>query len=146
MNFIIFKIPTQITQGDTLEWSENLADYNSAADTLKCFIRGSSTLDLTRVANGNAWDFAINTNQSILLAAGKYKTQFVIFKSGTKRKTLATTDLLICPSFESLDTLETRSDDEIELEAGTKAINRQTLKWDKSNRDKLSKNQISQLL
>ena len=119
----MFNIPKQITQGDTVRWSETFDDYNSATDTLKCFIRGKSALDLTGVPNGNQWDFTIDTNQSILLAAGKYKTQFVI-ESGTNKKALGVTELIVCPSFEKLTELETRSPDEIELEEITKAINK----------------------
>lgn len=119
---IIWNIPNQITQGDTVEWSQTLDNYNPATDTLSCFIRGKSPLDLTGNANGDAWDFSIDTNQSILLATGKYKTQFVIFKFHTQRKTIGTTELLVCPSFEKLTQLETRSADEIELEGITQAI------------------------
>lgn len=118
----MFNIPNQITQGDTVEWSETLPDYNPATDILKCFIRGASTLDLIGLANGEAWDFAIDTNQSILLSAGKYKTQFVIFEFGTKRNTIGNTELIVCPSFEALTELDTTSDDEKELELITQAI------------------------
>ena len=117
----MFNIPKQITQGDTVSWSETLDEYNPATDTLKCFIRGQSALDLTGVSNGNQWDFTIDTNQSILLAAGKYNTQFVI-EFSTNKKALGTTELLVCPSFENMSKLETRSPDEIELEEITKAI------------------------
>ena len=119
----MFNIPKQITQGDTVSWSETLEEYNPVTDTLKCFIRGQSTLDLTGVPNGNQWDFSIDTNQSILLAAGKYNTQFVI-ESGTNKKALGITELIVYPSFEKLTELETRSADEIELEEITKSINK----------------------
>ncbi len=119
----MFNIPKQITQGDTVSWSETLEEYNPATDTLKCFIRGKSILDLTGVSNGNQWDFTIDTNQSILLAAGKYNTQFVI-ESGKNKKALGITELIVCPSFEKLTELETRSADEIELENINKAINK----------------------
>ena len=117
----MFNIPKQITQGDTVSWSETLEDYNPATDTLKCFIRGQSTLDLIGVSNGNQWDFTIDTNQSILIAAGKYNTQFVI-EFGANKKALGITELFVCPSFENMTELETRSADEIELEEITKAI------------------------
>lgn len=118
----MFNIPKQITQGDTVEWSEILNNYNTATDTLKCFIRGASSLDLTGVANGNQWDFYIDANQSALLTPGKYKTQFKIFEFSGENKTLGATELLVCPSFESLTEIEVRSADEIELEAVTQAI------------------------
>ncbi|MEL6493554.1 MAG: hypothetical protein AAFQ41_00340 [Cyanobacteria bacterium J06623_7] len=115
-------IPTQITQGDDIEWSQTLEDYDPSSDTLSCFVRGASALDLTGVANGNQWDFVITSAQSQDLTPGKYKAQFVVYKGGTQRKSLGITDLVICPSFENLTELETRSLDEIELEAVTKAI------------------------
>lgn len=112
----LWNIPNQITQGDTVEWSQALEQYNPATDTLKCFIRGTSALDLEGVGNGNEWDFTITSAQTDTLTPGKYKTQFVIFEFGTKKKALGITDLLVCPNFESLTELETRSADEIELE------------------------------
>ena len=118
----IFNIPTQFTQGDSFSWYIKLGDYNPATDTLSCFIRGQSALDLTGISNADRWDFAITSVQSAELIPGKYKKQYVIFKNGTKRETLWTADLLVCQSFENLTELETRTPDEIELEAVTKAI------------------------
>ena len=118
----MLNIPNQITQGDTVEWYETLPDYNPATDTLSCFIRGQSALDLTGVPSGNQWDFTITSAQSQTLTPGKYKKQYVIFEFGTKRKTLGTTDLLVCPSFEGLTQLDTRSDLEIELEQVNNAL------------------------
>lgn len=118
----MFNIPKQITQGDKTTWTEKLSDYNPLTDTLSCFIRGQTALDLTGTPTAEGWYFTIDSAQSETLAPGKYKTQFVIFESGTDRKTLGTTELLVCPSFEKLTELETRSADEIELEKITKAI------------------------
>ena len=120
----MFNIPKQITQGDKTTWTEKLPDYNPLTDTLSCFIRGQTALDLTGTATAEGWNFAIESAQSETLTPGKYKTQFVILEFGTDRKTLGTTELLVCPSFEKLTELETRSPDEIELEAITKAINK----------------------
>ena len=120
----MFNIPKQITQGDKTTWTEKLPNYNPLTDTLSCFIRGQTALDLTGTATTEGWDFTIESGQSDKLTPGKYKTQFVVFEFGTNRKTLGKTELLVCPSFESLDTLETRSADEIELEAVTQAIAR----------------------
>ncbi|MEO0835924.1 MAG: hypothetical protein AAFY16_08050, partial [Cyanobacteria bacterium J06642_3] len=119
---ILWNIPNQITQGDDIEWSQTLEDYNPATDTLSCFIRGASSLDLTGIPNGNQWDFTITSAQSQDLTPESYKTQFVIFKFGTKRKALGTTQLVVCQSFEKLENLETRSQDEIELDEVNKAL------------------------
>lgn len=118
----MFNIPKQITQGDKTTWSEKLPDYSPLTDTLSCFIRGQTALDLTGTATTEGWDFAIESAESETLTPGKYKTQFLIFEFGTDRKTLGTTELLVCASFEKLTELETRSADEIELEEITKAI------------------------
>ena len=120
----MFNIPKQITQGDKTTWTEKLPDYNPLTDTLSCFIRGQTALDLTGTATTKGWDFTIESAESETLTPGKYKTQFVVFEFGTDRKTLGTTELLVCPSFEKLTELETRSADEIELEAVTQAIAR----------------------
>ncbi len=117
----MFNIPKQITQGDRITWTQELEGYNPATDTLSCFIRGQSALDLTGVSNGSSWDFEITSPQSEALAPGQYKTQFVIFQT-SDRTTLGHTDLLVCPSFENLMEFDTRDEDEKELEAITSAI------------------------
>ncbi len=119
----MFNIPKQITQGDKITWSEKLPDYNPLTDTLSCFIRGQTALDLTGTPTAEGWYFTIDSAQSETLAPGKYNTQFVI-ESDTNKKALGITELLVCPSFEKLTELETRSADEIELEKITKAINK----------------------
>ncbi|MEM8828778.1 MAG: hypothetical protein AAGE96_05405 [Cyanobacteria bacterium P01_G01_bin.19] len=118
----MFNIPSQITQGDLVQWSETLTDYDPNTDTLSCFIRGQAAQDLTGVADGTGWNFSIDTSQSATLPAGKYQAQFVVYVNGTKRKALGIAQLNVCASFENLSTLETRSPDEIELEAITQAI------------------------
>lgn len=137
---IIWNIPQKITQGDRITWTQNLDEFDSAFDTLSCFLRGqNSALDLTGVplllAGGNAplqgacstpalggWEFNILEAQASGLNPGSYKAQFVIFGAHYGRKTLSTTDLIVLPNFESLTTLETRTVDEIELEQITMAI------------------------
>lgn len=122
---INWTIPQTITQGDRVTWTQLLDGYNPITDTLSCFVRGASGgLDLTGTPNVDAWDFTITETQAASLAPGKYKTQFVVFAFGTGRKTLETTDLLVCSSFESLTTFDGRSDDEKELEVITTAIAR----------------------
>ncbi len=118
----MFNIPKQITQGDTVKWSQTLDDYKPADGTLKCFIRGATKLDLIGVPYFNQWNFVISPSQSQTLTPGKYKTQFAFFALNGDKTTLGATDLLVCPSFENLTELETRSADEIELEELTKAI------------------------
>ncbi len=114
--------------GNIGENQENLCQflekktYLFLTDTLSCFIRGQKALDLTGTATTEGWDFTIESAESETLTPGKYKTQFVIFEFGTDRKTLGTTELIVCPSFEKLTVLETRTADEIELEAVTQAI------------------------
>lgn len=120
---IRFNIPTTITQGDRFTWVEHLSLYNPLVDTLYCYIRGQSgALDLTADCLIDGFEFTVESAQTMVLSPGKYKAQFVILKSSGRRKTLGLASLLVLPSFEGLTTLETRSEDEIELEAITKAI------------------------
>jgi hypothetical protein len=119
---IKFNIPTTITQGDRVTWKEILPDYNPVIDTLSCFVRGATALDLTGIPGGDGWDFLIGSTQSQALMVGTYQVQFVIYQAGVNRQALGITELVVCTDFEGLTTLETRSPDEIELEAITKAI------------------------
>lgn len=119
---INWNIPQNITQGDRITWKQALDGYNNTTDTLTCFVRGlNGGLDLTGVPVGDDWEFNVLEAQSANLNPGNYKAQFVVF-SGSGRQTLGTTDLLICPSFESLTEFDVRSADEKELAAITEAI------------------------
>lgn len=111
-----FNIPLQITQGDRVIWSEQVTEYNPGTDLLSCFIRGAYALDLTGVPNGNGWDFEIAESTSALLSPGFYQAQFVAFSAGAGRKTLGVVKLEVCPSFENLTELDTRTAEEKELE------------------------------
>jgi hypothetical protein len=119
----LWTIPQKITQGDRVTWTQILEDYNSTTDFLSCFVRGLSPgLDLSALPNGDNWDFLITDTQSDSLAPGKYQAQFVIFESGTNRKALGIAQLLVCPGFDNLTEIESRSADEIELDLITTAI------------------------
>ncbi len=120
---MIFNIPTQFTQGDRVSWWEHISDYDPVNDILKVFIVGRKNT-LTVTANGgiNGFEFAIASTLTKVLQPGKYKAQFAIYVNGMDKTTLGSTDLLVCPSFENLSELETRTPDEIELEAVTEAI------------------------
>jgi hypothetical protein len=133
----MWNIPTTITQGDRVTWSQKLDIYNPATDTLSCFVRGTSPgLDLTGTPNSkaetvgspdhvprrNCWDFIITEAQSTSLAPGKYQAQFVIFEFSTVRKTLGIAELLVCAGFDNLTQIDFRSTDEKELAIITEAI------------------------
>ena len=121
-----WNIPDLFTQGDRVTWIETFSGYNPSTDTLSCFLRGlDKALDLTGVPllTDAGWEFTITETQSATFNPGKYKAQFIFF--GTRgRATLGSADLVVLPSFEGLATLETRTDDEIELEQITVAIAR----------------------
>ena len=117
-----FNIPQKITQGDATTWTEEITEYNPGTDTLICYVRGESRLDLTATANNGLFEFAISSDQSNDLQPGRYKAQFVIDPRSGQRKTLGIAEFEVCPSFANLDSLETRSPDEIELEELNKAI------------------------
>ena len=118
----MFKIPPQFTQGDRITWQETFADYDPLSDTLTCFLRGASSLDLTGVPDNNKWQFEISTTQSAGLTPGKYQAQFVVFGSGFGRTTLGVTSLEICPDFSILSELDNTLPEEKELAAIQKAI------------------------
>ena len=117
-----FNIPQKITQGDAVTWTEEIAEYNPNTDNLICYVRGQARLDLTATNSNGLFEFAITSDQSNDLQPGKYKAQFVIEPRSGQRKTLGIAEFEICPSFANLDTLETRTPDEIELEELNKAI------------------------
>ena len=117
-----WNIPRQITQGDTFNWSQALADYKPADGTLKCIIIGVTKLDLIGVPYFDQWNFVVSSSQAENLEPGKYKTQFTFTNLLGNKTTLGGTELLVCPSFEVLTELETRSVDEIELEQVNQAI------------------------
>ena len=117
-----FNIPQKITQGDAVTWTEELSDYNPSTDNLICYVRGQSRLDLTATANNGLFEFAIASDQTDDFKPGRYKAQFVIEPESGQRKALGIAELEICASFANLDSLDTRTPDEIELEQLNKAI------------------------
>ena len=111
-------IPQVITQGDRVIWQEDIFMFDPAKHTLAYFIRGESgSLNLTAIGTS----FEISGDQSIGIEPGRYKAQLVFFGLSI-RQTLGVVDLQVNPSFENLTTVETKTPDEIELEAITKAI------------------------
>ncbi len=121
---LIFNIPTSFTQGDRLSWFEHFPDYNFLTDTLSCFIRGQrGAVDLTAVGSVDGWEFSLSEDRCSQLATGVYQAQFVML-SGSGRKTLGIAKIEVKGSYESLTTLDPRSDDEKELEVITAAIAR----------------------
>ena len=122
---MIFNIPKQITQGDTVEWSTlttQFSPYKPYSDTLSCFIRGTVSLNLVGVPILKGWSFKVTSAESSTLTPGKYKAQFVSIELSGDKITLGTTELTVLPSFEGLTEIETRSADEIELELLVNAI------------------------
>lgn len=68
--YFMFTIPTSFTQGDRVTWTQRLQGYSSLTDTVSCFIRGQSSLDLTATGNlsyTDEWDFEISSIQSMAL-------------------------------------------------------------------------------
>ena len=76
---IIWTVPQKITQGDRITWTQNLDGFDSAFDTLSCFLRGqNSALDLTGTPLLlGGWEFLISEAVGATLQTGKYKAQFV---------------------------------------------------------------------
>lgn len=118
-------IPTRITQGDRVTWSETVADSDNAIDLLTFFVRGQFALDLTGVPDvedKTQWHFEIIESTASVLAPGIYHAQLVLFSSGFGKQTLGVTPLEVEPSFELLTSLDTRSSEEKELAELEKAI------------------------
>lgn len=87
-------ILSTITAGDSAQWDDGEQQVNGVAAqssvwTLRYYLRGASTLDLTATANGTGWRTTISTAQSAALSPGNYTWSAVISKSG-ERVTLAT--------------------------------------------------------
>lgn len=77
--------PVSLVAGDTAEWEENFSDY-AASDSwvLTYEFRGSSTLQITGVADGDAFDLTITAAESAALIAGVYSYQAYVTKSGER--------------------------------------------------------------
>jgi hypothetical protein len=102
-----------------------IPDSDNAADLLSCFVRGAYALDLTGVSsatNPHSFHFEILEATSAVLSPGIYQCQFVLLQAGARRKTLSVIQVEVCPSFEFMGGLDTRSKEEKELEEIEKAI------------------------
>lgn len=117
-----FAIPKRITQGDGLLWQENFPEYDASTDTLVCCILGKTKLTAVATNHNGFFQLGITPTDSNNLAPGVYKVQFVINPDSATRKTLGNTKIEVCPSFDNLNTLETRTPYEIELELVENAI------------------------
>lgn len=83
-------IPYEITQGTTAEWTESDSDYPASDSWVGTYeIKNASTsLELTGVADADAFDFTLTSTQSAALYVGSYNVQFFVSK-GSKRYMLS---------------------------------------------------------
>jgi hypothetical protein len=75
--------PDSFTSGDTVKWSKPFPDYPASDGwTLKYYIRGAKTLDVTAEADGSGYLATINATDSAKLAAGDYPWSARVSKAG----------------------------------------------------------------
>lgn len=89
------RIPQQITQGDSLSWSDSETNHlgkniSSTDYILKYALRGSTSLDLTGEAEGSGWVTSITKVQSAALSPGFYYWQAFVEKGTDEKITLGT--------------------------------------------------------
>lgn len=123
------KIPN-FTQGDRVEFEftdnfevdEQNHVFDPNLDSLKLFIRGASTLNAEAIYDGKL-KFVLESSETENLEPGTYKGQFVLnIGEITTKKTLGISTFEVCPSFENLESLDTRLPEEKELEILNEAI------------------------
>lgn len=81
----------QLVAGDTWSWKVNLSDYSPTAYTLKYFLRGASTLDLTATPSSSGTGFDLTAASAVTspLAGGPYAWQLCVFDVSNNRTELA---------------------------------------------------------
>lgn len=98
-----FHIPRKITENDFTQWRDRdlkLPDGRAIAPdefTLTYHVRGTDSLDLTGIADGNCFLF----ESSFAVTAGKYRAQVAAYKS-PNRYTLGYVNLLIHPDLSTI--------------------------------------------
>lgn len=81
--------PRKFYSGDTIEWLRNLPDYPSGTWTLKYYLRGPNSMDITATAYGGGFKVSIPSATSATYVPGTYFWQAVVI-SGTTKHTVAT--------------------------------------------------------
>lgn len=97
------KLPDQITQGDSLEWTATLSDFPSSAGWVVTYaLRGNTSVDVTGTdAGGGAWSFALTTTASAGLLPGRYSYAVTASKTGA-RQTVYMASTTVTPDITSL--------------------------------------------
>jgi hypothetical protein len=70
--------PVSITQGETVVWEKEIADYTSTDWTLTYHIAGPSVITVTGVADGSGWECTITATESAALEPGAYLWQSAV--------------------------------------------------------------------
>ena len=118
----MFAFPSSITKGDRAEWFVKVSGYDSRLITASIFVRGETALDLTGTTVTGGWNFEITTAQSQSLKPGIYLAQLVLFGDSLGRKTIGNQSLTVHASLEDVTQIDTRSNEQRELELVTEAI------------------------
>jgi hypothetical protein len=92
-----------LAAGDSAAWPDDQIELpdgrlvGSSAWSLKYYLRGPSTLDLTAAASGTGWATTLTTVQSAGLAAGLYAWTAIVAGGASERITVGTGQLTITP-------------------------------------------------
>lgn len=116
-------IPGSLAAGDSCTWQDGAARDNlgnaltSDAWTLRYYLRGAQTLDLTATANGPGWTTTITAAQSAALTAGMFYWQASASK-GAERITLGSGQITITANLATATAVyDGRSESEKALDA-----------------------------
>jgi hypothetical protein len=76
--------PTEVTAGDTIEWTRQLPDYPASLGwVLKYALRGPAVINLASVADGDDHCTTIPANQNLALVKGTFYIQGYVEKAPT---------------------------------------------------------------
>lgn len=101
--------PTEITAGDTVQWTRLAGDYPSPAwDVSYILINSTSKITIDATDSGSDHLVSVDAATSTGYAAGLYQWQCYA-TNGVQRATIDTGEILIKPNFFAVSTLDTRS-------------------------------------
>lgn len=105
--------PSQITAGDTVQWTRtDLSDYLPADGWALSYvlINSAAKITISATTSGTGYAVTVSAATSAAYTAGKYKWQAYVTNSGTsQRKTVDSGEIEIKPNFSSQTTYDSRS-------------------------------------
>lgn len=103
-------LPARFTAGDTLKFSETLADYQASAGWALSFALINSASKITFSGSASGDDHAVNVAASVTASwlAGSYSFAAYVTK-GTERYSVGTGTITIAPNLAALSTVDGRT-------------------------------------